>query len=372
MLYENFSKGINIGGWLSQYEFIAKQPLTPDSLKEHFDSFITETDIKRIAEWGFDHVRLPVSGYLIYDTETERLNPDTVKRIYNCIDWCIKYHLNIVLDLHDVWGNVYGAMKDIMPLLSDESLQERFLKIWHLITGEFKSVTNPVLLFELLNEVSDASGTYPDNDVTGKTLNKENIPSFEWNKLCSKAVEEIRNIDPDRWILIGSNGQNSVVYLKELKLIDDPYVFYNFHFYDPQVFTHQKACFSEEMCEYNKTVLYPDDISGFIDYLKAHPQYFSKYSLVANESRNDRALMDKLMQYALDFINETGKELYCGEFGVIDTAPVDDAAKWLNDLTGIMDKHHIGHAQWNYKYLDFGLLDLEGNPVSNLYKAILK
>ena len=106
-----------------------------------------------------------------------------------------------------MWGNVYGAMKNIMPLLSDKSLQERFLKIWYLITEEFKTVTKPVLLFELLNEVSDASGTYPDNDVTGKTLNKEKIPSFEWNKLCAKAVEEIRNIDPDRWILIGSNGQ---------------------------------------------------------------------------------------------------------------------------------------------------------------------
>ena len=371
MLYENFSKGINIGGWLSQYEFIAEQPLTPENLKKHFDSFITETDIKQIAGWGFDHVRLPVSGYLVYDPESDSLNPDTIHRIHQCIEWCLNYHLNIVLDLHDVWGNVYGAMKNLMPLLSDVSLQNRFLKIWHLLAEEFKNVSKPVLLFELLNEVSDASGAYPDNDVTGNSFNPKDIPSFAWNKLCQKAVHEIRKSDPDRWILIGSNGQNSVVYLKELQLINDPYVFYNFHFYDPQVFTHQRACFSEEMCEYNKVVSYPDDISGFITYLQTHPQYYSKHALVANESRNDKALMDRLMQYAIDFMDTAGKELYCGEFGVIDMAPVTDAAEWLRDLSAIMDMYHIGHAQWNYKYLDFGLLDLEGKPVSDLYKKVL-
>lgn len=371
MLYENFSKGINIGGWLSQYEFIADQPLTPENLKKHFNSFITETYIKRIAGWGFDHIRLPVSGYLVYDPKSDSLNTDTVNRIHQCIEWCRNYHLNIVLDLHDVWGNVYGAMQDLAPLLSDASLQNRFLKIWHLLAEEFKTIDKPVLLFELLNEVSDASGAYSDHDVTGKAFNPKDIPSFAWNKLCQKAVHKIRKSDPDRWILIGSNGQNSVVYLKEIQLINDPYVFYNFHFYDPQVFTHQRACFSEEMLEYNKVVSYPDDISGFITYLQTHPQYYSKYALVANERRNDKALMEKLLQYAIDFINTTGKELYCGEFGVINTAPVTDAAKWLHDFVEIMDRHHIGHAQWNYKYLDFGLLDLEGKPVSDLYKKVI-
>lgn len=28
MLYENFHNGLNLGGWLSQYEFVDSQPLT--------------------------------------------------------------------------------------------------------------------------------------------------------------------------------------------------------------------------------------------------------------------------------------------------------------------------------------------------------
>ena len=47
MLYEQFKEGINIGGWLSQYEFIVDNPLTVENLKQHFDTFITENDIKQ-------------------------------------------------------------------------------------------------------------------------------------------------------------------------------------------------------------------------------------------------------------------------------------------------------------------------------------
>lgn len=48
-----YMKGINVGGWMSQY-----QDLTND-LSQHLASFITEEDIDRIAQWGADHIRLP-------------------------------------------------------------------------------------------------------------------------------------------------------------------------------------------------------------------------------------------------------------------------------------------------------------------------
>ena len=62
MLFEIFQNGINLGGWLSQYEFLLTQPLSEETMLSHLDSFITESDIRQIAEWGFNHVRLPISG----------------------------------------------------------------------------------------------------------------------------------------------------------------------------------------------------------------------------------------------------------------------------------------------------------------------
>ena len=159
-------------------------------------------------------------------------------------------------------------------------------------------------------------------------------------------------------------GQNSVAYLNQLDLIDDPAVFYNFHYYEPQVFTHQKAHFSEEMKDYDQTVTYPGDISGFRTYLKSHPEYLMKYQLTAEESTHDRKLMEKLLKNAVDFVRYSGCSLYCGEYGVIDSAPPAEAVKWIRDLLSILDANQIGHALWNYKALDFGLLDLNGDIVS--------
>lgn len=46
---EGYQRGINLGGWLSQ---------CVSYTKEHFDTFILEDDIKKIAGWGMDHIRL--------------------------------------------------------------------------------------------------------------------------------------------------------------------------------------------------------------------------------------------------------------------------------------------------------------------------
>jgi len=370
MLYQNFRNGINLGGWLSQYEYIAGQPLNEEHVGQHLASFITEQNIAEIAGWGCDHVRLPIDGNLLYEEKTDSLRKPVLDKIYDCIHWCDMYHLNLVLDLHDIEGNVWGAMDDAMPLLTDKRLWHRLVRVWELLTETLLPIRKPLLMFELLNEVSDASGAYPADDPTGSGWDVSGNSELLWNRLASDILAAIRRIDPERYVLIGSNGQNSAVYLKELQIVSDPHVAYNFHFYDPQVFTHQKAGFSEEMSEYNRTVHYPDDIRSFSEYLKTHPNFQSKYRLVAREPFNNYALMKRLMQPAIQFIQDTGREIYCGEFGVIDEAPVSDAAHWIHDLCSIMDDNKIGHALWNYKYLSFGLVGLDNRPVSCLYKEI--
>lgn len=355
MLYKHFKRGINIGGWLSQYELTATKPLTEENTKKHFETFIKEEDIKCISLWHYDHIRLSVSGYLVYNKEKDCLDYNITSYIHKCINWCKKYHLNIVLDLHDTAGNVYGAMDKPMPLFTDNALQEQFIRIWELLAKEFLDINGIVIMFELLNEVSDASGAYPFTDITGENYDFSHKELFLWNSLYKKCIAKIRKTGQKCPVLVGSNGQNSVVYLKELEIIDDSNVFYNFHYYEPQVFTHQQAGFSEEMREFNKVIAYPGDIHEFAIYLDKNPQWKRKHALVAEELKNDRALMEKLLKHAIDFMHNTGRELYCGEFGVISHAPAIYVKKWEDDLTGILDKNHIGHALWNYKQLDFGI-----------------
>jgi hypothetical protein len=250
--------------------------------------------------------------------------------------------LNLILDLHDIKGNIGGQMDDPIPLLVDPVVKKRFIEIWDAMAERFKTVHEPIIIFELFNEISDSTG-------------------YLWRNLYRETVLHIHNIDPRRWILVGSNNMNSVQFLPELDMLDDDLVVYTFHFYDPQVFTHQKAHFSPEHREYGQTVTYPGDISGFSTFLRTHPQYLSKHRLAAGEVQNDFNLMKKLLKGAKDFITYSGRELYCGEYGVIDSAPVDEAVKWLRDFNALADEYRFGRALWNYKERDFGLVDRQNH-----------
>ena len=52
-----------------------------------------------------------------------------------------------------------------------------------------------------------------------------------------------------------------------------------------------------------------------------------------------------------------GAELYCGEYGVIDVVPAEDAVKWYRTINSVFEKYGIGRAAWSYKKMDFGLTD---------------
>lgn len=332
---ENYQNGINLGGWLSQFSI---------TRKAHFDTFIREEDIKQIAGWGADHVRLPVDYDVIeMQSKPYGVNEEGFFYVDRCLQWCEKYHLNVILDLHHVQGHMYGEMEKVVPLFSDPELHSRFLKIWENLTKRYQRIGKS-LVFELLNEISDASG-------------------YLWNDLYTEAVKVIHNIDKNRTILIGSNEANSVFTLNQLRILNEPNLVYNFHFYDPMIFTHQKAQFSKDIFDFNTTVQYPGDMKGFPAYIAEHREYLNKFYRTVWDEKNDKALMSKYLSGAENFIRYTGCKLYCGEFGVIKGAPEESAQAWIRDLRDMLDTLHIGHAYWTYKEMDFGLVDKDSKVI---------
>ena len=89
---KGFYKGVNFGGWLSQCSYE----------KEHLDNFITEKDFATVSEWGLDHVRIPFD-YNIIEKDGEFIE-DGFGYLDNAVQWCEKYGLNLVLDLHKTAG----------------------------------------------------------------------------------------------------------------------------------------------------------------------------------------------------------------------------------------------------------------------------
>ena len=91
--FDGYVKGVDFGGWLSQCNY----------KKEHLDSFIVEDDIKTIAGWKLDHVRLPVD-YQVFQNDDGSFIEGRFKYIENAILWAINNNLNLILDLHKTIG----------------------------------------------------------------------------------------------------------------------------------------------------------------------------------------------------------------------------------------------------------------------------
>ena len=327
--FEGFLKGVNLGGWISQFDKYSE---------EHFNTFIQEEDIKRISEMGFDHVRVPVD-YNVLETEEAEIIESGYQHIEDCLGWCKKYGLKMILDVHEVYGYSFDPLKDMdrEKFFYDEELQARFYRLWETIATRFGKESD-TMAFELLNEV----------------VLKEVYKA--WNGVAKKAVEHIRAIAPDTYIVIGGVNYNNVT---SVALLDAPYddkIVYNFHCYDPIIFTHQKAYWVENMTP-DFELAYPVSLEELREKSKA----FSKECTTAvyNERLTSVGpqFFEELFSEALEVAEKYNVPLYCGEYGVIELAPKEDTKRWLADIHSVFDKYGIGRAVWNYKGKDFGIID---------------
>ncbi|MGC9357888.1 MAG: glycoside hydrolase family 5 protein [Anaerolineae bacterium] len=332
----NFINGVNLGGWLSQYA---------EYDHEHFRTFITRRDIEQIAAWGMDHVRLPVD-YPILESDNAPgvIREESIRYVDDCMAWCRAAGLGLVFDLHRAPGYSFNNTLELETqhlnvLFDQEAAQQRFVNLWEAIVRRYHDAGLPIV-FELLNEV-----VLPD--------------SGPWNALAHRTVTALRAISPDCDILIGGNYYNAAAELENIALHNDPHVFYTFHFYEPVLFTHQKAPWSKVAREFDQTLDYPGEYTNLKGFLERAPQYRADFGWRA-ERRLDRDLLLHFFQPVVDFIQTTGHRPYCGEYGVIETAPAESRRRWHIDLLEIFDQHRTGRAVWSYKAMDFGLVDRHG------------
>ena len=335
-----YQVGVNLGGWISQYQ---------EYDHAHFQTFITESDIQQIASWGMDHVRLPFD-YPVLESDDA---PGTYLErgfnyIDNCINWCQKAGLGLVLDLHHAPG--YSFTNTLEPetehlntLFTEESSMQRFIDLWEAITKRYVDAGNDVI-FELLNEMK-----LPE--------------SSPWNKLAARTVAAIRKIDPDRAIILGGNNYNDVTELENLVYIDDPQVYYTFHFYRPMMFTHQKAYWFAAGRTFDQTLDYPGPFTNLDEFVAAHPEYAPGFEWQIDREMNID-LLREFLKPAAAFMEKNNCFLYCGEFGVIDRAPQDSSVRWHADFIALLREMGISRAVWSYKLMDFGLVDGNGRVVN--------
>ncbi len=172
---------------------------------------IEEDHIARIAEAGFDTIRLPVRFSAHWDGE--RLSPQILARTDQVIGWAQAEGLNVILDLHH-----------FREMLFDPASHARDLvKIWRVLAEHYAGAPDS-LMFELFNEPEGAFTT------------DRAIPLFQ------QITAMIRETHPDRWIITGGGNWNSLDEM--LRLPDQGHrEVRTFHYYHPWEFTHQQAAY---------------------------------------------------------------------------------------------------------------------------------
>lgn len=331
------SKGINLSHWLSQ--------VFGWSPKEQF---ITKDDIARIANLGFDHVRLPIDEEEMWHIDG-RKNTESFTLLHSCINWCLEYQLRVVVDLHILRSHHFNAGNNegAMTLWDTPEHQDNMIVLWQQLSEELKQYPNDAVAYEFMNE---------------PVAPKHSL----WNTLIARGHKAIRSLEPERTLIFGPNKWQFPQFFKYLEIPKhDPHIILSFHTYDPLPLTHYKAYWMP-LGNYSGSVQYPGRIipnEHFSEFEQATKgdkvlQIVKEHNVFTADSFN------RIFEPAIAFAKKAGLSLYCNEFGCLPSVPKDARKQYFTDITSAFKKHNIAYASWDYKG-DFGIVHWDRNNYTN-------
>ena len=174
---EVYLKGMGLGGWLEPEGYMfgmsgfANSPseiqkkiqdlIGIDNTNSFYSAFrknfVTESDIKALAQWGFNSVRLPFHYNILTPADSPGVYLESGFAIFDSlIAWCKKYNMYVILDLHCAPGsqndqNIGDYNSNVPSLWQDTAKQTRTVELWKTIAARYKNETT-VAGYDLLNE----------------------------------------------------------------------------------------------------------------------------------------------------------------------------------------------------------------------------
>ncbi|MBN1542324.1 cellulase family glycosylhydrolase [candidate division KSB1 bacterium] len=230
-------RGIGLGGWLVPEGYQLKIPgfgspssirsmitdlIGPEQTKgfyERYEShYTTEDDIRQIAAWGFNSIRLPFSYQLLTPKDQPGVYlQEGFQLIDRVLEWCEKNQLYLILDLHCAPG---GQNKD--NISDADGIEAR---LW-------TEPNNQTRTIELWGKIAER---YADKEWIGgyDLLNEPVLPPGYTNthlrSLYMKIAQEIRKVDPNHILFIEGNW-----YATDFNHLTPPFdtnLVYSFHKY---------------------------------------------------------------------------------------------------------------------------------------------
>ncbi len=234
-------RGVNIGNWLLpegyMWQFSSSSVDRPRRIekliidligevkakefwKKYRDNYITEKDIELIAKSGFNTIRLPINYRLFIEENSLKLKEEGFLYIDRLLNWCKKYNLFLVIDLHAAPGGQTGANiddseNDKPELFFNEIYENMTIFLWREVARRYRNERN-ILAYDLLNE------PLPAKDA--------NYPLYsKLEPLYKKITKAIREFDTNHIITI--EGANWATDFSVFGSPFDSNLLYQFHKY---------------------------------------------------------------------------------------------------------------------------------------------
>jgi endoglucanase len=330
-------RGINASHWFAQLGNPAAYT------KEHFQTAMTAEDIELIKSMGFDNVRLSIDPQPLFQTNRpNELRPEYLGYLDAAVKMILDHGLAVVIDMHPESDFKAKLARD------DDSVQQ-FADFWRALARHYSSsLWDPDhVFFEMLNEPE-----MPDH--------------YRWYGVQAKLVAAIREGAPDNTIIAAGarwSDDDDLVFMSDG--LRDTNIIYNFHFYEPHLFTHQGATWSTYYWHLVKGLRYPSTPESAAQTAATLPDAIDRlYVMRYGYDHWGADRIDMEIGQAAEWAQRHNVPLVCNEFGVYQAfSDPHDRAAWLTDVRTALEKHGLGWAMWDYSG-GFGVVNrVNGHPV---------
>jgi aryl-phospho-beta-D-glucosidase BglC (GH1 family) len=319
-------RGINASEWFAQvYD---KRGYT----KEHFQNWTNTEDIALIKSMGFDHVRLSVNPQpIMAGHRPEEIPAEYLGYLDSAVKMILDHGLAVVIDLHP--ESDFKAR-----LAKDDTFVQEFSDFWRALARHYSSWDRDRVFFEILNE-------------------PELSDRYRWYGVQAKLAAAIREGAPQQTIIATGarwSDDDELVFIEPLR---DPDVIYNFHFYEPHIFTHQGATWGTYFWHWVKGLHYPSSPESAAKTAAGVPDAVDRLAVIRyGQDHWDAARIDAEVSQVADWAGKRGVSVVCNEFGVYRAyAEPHDREAWIHDVRAALEQHGMGWAIWDYSG-SFGLV----------------
>ena len=289
-------RGFGLGGWLVPEGYMLHNQAwisgfeSPTDIENHVTdligteaaedfwelyraNYVAQADIDQIAEWGFNHLRVPFHYKQFYDS-TGSETPIGYAIVDELISWCEPYNMYIILDMHCAPGGQNGGpisdSDGTARLWLEESNKELTIQIWkeiatyyadHTLIGGYDLINEPVLpsgvtleefkqlyidITEAIREVDNnhllwIEGNWYGTDFAGLTPPWDDNMGYSfhkyWGATSLSTIQSYINMRNNYGVPLwmGESGENSNHWYYEVfKLLEENNIGWNF-------WTHKKV-----------------------------------------------------------------------------------------------------------------------------------